>query len=75
MKRARAKTIPQCNRDRPEATEFPEEAVEEIIGHTLLRHRDPGNRFMIQSTSHSVNALRGRDFRSLNAKFAECEAL
>ena len=29
----------------------------------------------IQSTSHSVNALRSRDFRSLNAKFAECSAL
>ena len=29
----------------------------------------------IQLTSHSVNALRSRSFRSLNAKFAECSAL
>ena len=27
---------------------------------------------LIQSTSHSVNALRSRNFRSLNAKFTEC---
>ena len=42
-------------------------------GHTLQLMANA--RLDVQLTSHSVNALRSRNLRSLNAKFAQCSAL
>ena len=56
MKRARAETIPRRNRGRPGAAELPEEAVEKIAGHALLRLRAPGGRFVVLAARELMGA-------------------
>ena len=54
LKRARAKVVPSCDRSCPEATKLPKRMLEEIVGHSLVRHRDRENRFLIFGTREQM---------------------
>ena len=50
VKRARAKVVPQRNRDCPEMTRISKKVLKQILGCSFVRYRDRDNRFLIFAT-------------------------